>query len=220
MRNIIVLFGPPGIGKGTIGSALSKKLKLPLISVGDLLREQIKMKTELAKKAESFMKQGELVPDSLVFEALTDRISWKDASGGFILDGFPRNLAQARMLETILKESDPCMVLNLEGTDSILIERLSKRRICEKCGAIYHLVNLPPKQEGICDKCAGKLIQRVDDRAEVIAKRLEVFRETTSPLLDHYKTKGCVYPVDAAGVLSETLEIIDNILDGKAAPSA
>jgi adenylate kinase len=212
MRKIIILFGPPGIGKGTVGAYLSKEIKMPLISVGDLLRAGVKNQSEIGKKAESYMKKGELVPDSLVLELLEERISKEDASVGFVLDGFPRNYQQVIMLEKIFKNGDICFVLNLEGSDKIIIERLSNRRICEKCGAIYHLINMPPKKEGICDICGGKLIQRIDDTPQVISKRLEVFKNETEPILDFYKKKNCLYSIFAEGKLSETVEQIYKVI--------
>ncbi|MCL5674726.1 MAG: nucleoside monophosphate kinase [Candidatus Omnitrophica bacterium] len=212
MRKIIIAFGPPGIGKGTVGSALSKEMKLPLISVGDLLRDAVKNQSGIGKKAENYMKKGELVPDSLVFELLNERISQKDASAGFILDGFPRNQQQVIMLEKVFIDGDICFAMNLEGSDKVIIERLSNRRICEKCGAIYHLVNIPPEKEGICDKCGGKLIQRVDDSPQIIAKRLDVFKNDTKPILDFYKKKGWLYSIFAEDKLSETLKLIHKVI--------
>ncbi|MCL5408916.1 MAG: nucleoside monophosphate kinase [Candidatus Omnitrophica bacterium] len=213
MRKIIILFGPPGIGKGTVGTSLNKDIKMPLVSVGNLLREGVKNQSVIGKKAENYMTKGELVPDDLVLELLKERIMQQDASTGFVLDGFPRNHQQVVMLEKIFKDGDICFVLNLEGSDKIIIERLSNRRICEKCGAIYHLINIPPKKSGICDICEGKLIQRVDDTPQVIKKRLDVFKNDTKPILDFYKKKGCLYSVFAEGKLSETLEQIYKIIN-------
>ncbi len=212
MRKIIVMFGPPGIGKGTIGAILSKERKTPLISVGDLLRDGVKNQSDTGKKAENYMKKGELVPDSLVFELLTERISKDDTDNGFIIDGFPRNEQQAVMLENVFINEDTIFVLNLEGSDNVIIERLSNRRICEKCGAIYHLINIPPKKEGICDICGGNLIQRVDDTPQVIKKRLNVFKNDTKPVLDFYKKKGWLYSIFAEGKVPETLKQIYEII--------
>lgn len=213
-RNILVLFGPPGIGKGTVGKALSEKLNLPLISAGDLLRSEVKENSDIGKKASAFMKAGSLVPDELVFEALKKRIASSDAKEGFLLDGFPRNLAQADLLDCVLDSQDHYLVLNLTGSDTVLIERLSQRRICASCGAIYHLVNMPPRSEGVCDTCGGLLIQRNDDSPDVIAHRLEIFRKETEPVIGRYQKAGTLRTVKADATLSETMAQIAEIVGG------
>ncbi|HOJ31055.1 MAG TPA: nucleoside monophosphate kinase [bacterium] len=211
MRKIIILFGPPGIGKGTVGKSLSELLGFPIISIGDLLRENVKKSTSIGVKAEAFMKKGELVPDDIVFEALNDRIQQEDAINGFLLDGFPRNMNQARMFEKTIDENDRVVVLNFVAPDSVLIERLSLRRICRNCGAIYHLKHMPPKKEGICDICGGPLIQREDDTPQVIARRLDVFRSETEPLLEYYGGKHRVLTVSAADNRENILRRIEGL---------
>ncbi|HON04859.1 MAG TPA: nucleoside monophosphate kinase [Candidatus Ratteibacteria bacterium] len=210
MKNIIILFGPPGIGKGTIGKILAERLKMPLISTGDLLRDNVKRSTPIGNKAEEFMRKGELVPDSIVFEALSERVKQDDASRGFIMDGFPRNLSQAEMFDRVIDEDSNIVLLNLIAQDSVLIERLSLRRICKNCGAIYHLKNIPPKKNGVCDICGGELIQRDDDKPEVISRRLEVFRNETSPLVNYYQGKHRVYTI----CVEDNLDNIVNRIEG------
>jgi len=210
MKKIIILLGPPGAGKGTVGEKLSKLLNFPLISTGDLLRENVKEKTELGIKAKEYMEKGELVPDNIVFSVLFERIKNDDCKYGFILDGFPRNINQAENLNKLL-EDGKTKVIYLKADDDFLIRRLSNRRICEKCGAIYHLINLPPKVEGICDKCGGKLIQRDDDKEEVVRNRLKVYHNLTSPLLNYYGNKGILFQVDATKKLEEIVSEIIKI---------
>lgn len=211
MRKIIILLGPPGAGKGTVGERLSEILNLPLISTGDLLRENVKEKTILGIRAKEYMDKGELVPDEIVMSVLMERIKRDDCKGGFLLDGFPRNINQAEILEKFIN-GDEIKVIYLEADDDFLVKRLSNRRICENCGAIYHLINIPPKVDGICDKCGGKLIQRDDDKEEVVRNRLKVYHNLTSPLLDYYRKKGNLYKVRGDGKLEETISEILKIL--------
>lgn len=212
MKKIFILLGPPGAGKGTVGEVLSKIFNLPLISTGDLLRENVKNKTDLGMKAKEFMDKGELVPDEIVVSILVERIKNKDCEYGFILDGFPRNINQAEILEKFINNNNNKVeVIYLKADDEFLIRRLSNRRICEKCGTIYHLINLPPKVDGICDKCGGKLIQREDDREEVVRNRLVVYHNLTSPLLDYYKRKKILFEVRGDGKLEDTVNQIIKI---------
>jgi len=212
MRKIIILLGPPGAGKGTVGERLSEILNLPLISTGDLLRENVKEKTILGIRAKEYMDKGELVPDEIVMSVLMERIKRDDCKDGFLLDGFPRNINQAEILEKFINGDDEIKVIYLEADDDFLVKRLSNRRICENCGAIYHLINIPPKVDGICDKCGGKLIQRDDDKEEVVRNRLKVYHNLTSPLLDYYRKKGNLYKVRGDGKLEETISEILKIL--------
>jgi len=212
MKKILILLGPPGAGKGTVGGSLSEIYNLPLISSGDLLRENVNNHTELGEKANSYIKKGELVPDELVEEIIEDRIKREDCKYGFILDGFPRTLKQAEDLEKILQDEGVPIVLYLSASDEFLIKRLSDRRICENCGAIYHLINLPPNKEGICDKCGGKLIQREDDKPEVIKKRLDVYHKLTQPIIDFYRKRGNFFEISGEGKLEETITKIKEIL--------
>ncbi|MCD6381521.1 MAG: adenylate kinase [Candidatus Aenigmarchaeota archaeon] len=183
----LVLLGPPGSGKGTYSSRLAKELGIPHISTGDLLREEVSKGSELGKKAKEYMDKGELVPNEIVLEILKQRLQQPDCEKGFILDGFPRNLEQAKILDEIT-EIDK--VIYLDVPDEIIIERLSNRRICKKCGAIYNLKTMPPKVPGKCDICGGELYQREDDKPEVVKNRLVVYRENTTPLINYYKEKG------------------------------
>lgn len=212
MRKILILLGPPGAGKGTIGSRVAQILNIPLISTGDLLRENVKNETEFGKKAKHYMEKGELVPDEIVISILKERIKLEDCLNGFILDGFPRNINQAKILENLFK-NDIIKVIYLEADDDFLIKRLSNRRICENCGEIYHLINIPPKKDGICDKCGGRLIQRDDDREDIVRNRLIVYHHQTQPLLDYYKERNILYSVRGDGKLEDTVEGIIKICE-------
>jgi len=211
MKKVLILLGPPGAGKGTVGKRLSEDWKIPLISSGDILRENVKRKTPLGKKAKEYMDKGELVPDSIVTELIKERIKEDDCKDGFILDGYPRNKRQAEILDQILKNNTDILVVNLIADDDFLVKRLANRRVCEKCGAIYHLINIPPKKPGICDICGGKLIQREDDKEEVIRNRLEVYREKTSPLLEYYSKKGILKEVRGDQELNNTVSQIERL---------
>ncbi len=210
MKKILILLGPPGAGKGTIGERLSQILNLPLISTGDLLRENIKENTDLGKKAKKFMEKGELVPDDIVISILLERIKRDDCKNGFILDGFPRNINQAEILEKFIVK-DKVKIIYLKAEDEFLVNRLSNRRVCSNCGAIYHLINIPPKIDGICDKCGGKLIQREDDKEDVVRNRLNVYHNLTAPLLDFYKNKKILFTVRGDGKLEEVVSQIIKI---------
>lgn len=213
MRKILILLGPPGVGKGTVGGILSKKWNVPIISSGDILRENVKRETSYGKNAKEYMDRGELVPDDIVVKIIKERIDSEDCKEGFIMDGFPRNIYQAKVFEEILESKDVCRVIYLKTSDDFLINRLVDRRICGKCAAIYHLVNLPPKSEGTCDKCAGELIQRKDDTIEVIQNRLKVYHELTSPLLDYYIRKGILEEISGESNLEETVQKIIQVLE-------
>jgi adenylate kinase len=193
MRQIFILLGPPGSGNGSVGSELSRILKIPLISSGNILRENVKSNTLLGGKAKKYMDLGELVPDEVVIKMIEERIKKESYDKGFILDGFPRTLIQAEMLDMLILKTDDVKVFYLQAGDNFLVNRLSNRRVCEKCEKIYHLINHPPKEEGVCDVCGGKLIQRKDDAEEVIRKRLEVDKILSASLLDFYKKKGLLH---------------------------
>jgi len=182
----LVVLGSPGVGKGTYTQDLTKILNVPHISTGALFREHIGKQTELGKKAKEHIDAGQLVPDELTNDLVKERISREDCQNGFIFDGYPRNIPQA---ESFAKITDLDLVINFKADKEVIIERLSGRRTCSSCGWIFHLKNLPPKVEGICDKCGGKLIQRSDEMPEVIEKRLIVYEKETAPLIDYYKEK-------------------------------
>ncbi|UCF59281.1 MAG: adenylate kinase [Candidatus Bathyarchaeota archaeon] len=182
----LVIFGPPGSGKGTYASRLKSKLDIVTISTGDIFREAIKQDTELGKKIKKYLDSGQLVPDETVIKVVRNRITRPDCKRGFILDGFPRTVEQAKALgETVKIDA----IINLLIPEQIIIERLSNRRTCKNCGEIYNLKTLKPKKEGICDKCGGPLIQRKDDTISVIKERFQVFEKQTRPLIKHYKNK-------------------------------
>jgi len=200
--NIVVL-GPPGVGKGTYAKRLSEILKIPHISTGDMLREEIKKGSELGRKVKGYVERGELVPDEIMIEVIKERISQRDCEKGFILDGFPRTLKQAQALDSITKID---IALNFLAPKEVIIERLSGRRICKRCGAIYHIKNMPPKRPGVCDICGGPLYQREDDKPEVIERRLEVYRNTMKPVEDYYRDKGILVTIDASAGVEEVVK--------------
>ena len=193
----LILIGPPGAGKGTQAVILSEKLHLKHLCTGDILRGNIKNGTEIGKKAKSFMGKGELVPDDIVIRMMIENIKLENEDNGFILDGFPRTLYQAKKLHAELDRLDLSidLVIYFKTSLSTVILRLTGRRICKNCGANYHVVNMPTKQEGICDRCNGELYQRIDDTESTIKKRLEVFNNQTNELIDYYKHKGILKEV-------------------------
>lgn len=186
----LILLGPPGAGKGTHAKLLSERYRIPHISTGDLLREiQNKDPLGLGQRVQRTMKEGKLVPDQIVTQLVAERIRRKDAARGFILDGFPRNVHQARELDTVLKyeEESIDLAVYFETSHRVVIERLAGRRVCSHCGANFHLVNIPPRKAEICDFCGGRLIQREDDREETVRKRLQVYKEETAGLVSYYE---------------------------------
>jgi adenylate kinase len=210
----IVLLGPPGVGKGTEAALLSQRLSIDHISTGDMLRREVGEDTELGKKARSFMNQGKLVPDDIIMAMVKKRLHEPGLNSGFVLDGIPRTLAQAEALEEILKESKSSLnfAIDLEAGEEVVIERLSGRRICKKCQAIYHIVNMKPAKEGICDRCGGELYQREDDKVATIKKRLKVYQEETKDLIEFYRKKGILLTINAEGEAEETFgKIAQNV---------
>ena len=200
-----IMLGAPGAGKGTYSSRLKEKLDIETIATGDIFRELMKQDSELGKKVKSYVEKGMLVPDEVVTEVLKQRLSKIPEGKGFILDGYPRTLDQAKMLETITKID---VILMLDVPDWIIIERLSTRRICRNCGTVYNVRYLKPKVEGICDKCGGPLYQRSDDNPEVIKKRLQVYQEQTKPLVEFFKEKRIPFVVSGTTALDQTPEPI------------
>ncbi|KXB01210.1 adenylate kinase [candidate division MSBL1 archaeon SCGC-AAA259O05] len=191
--NLIIL-GPPGGGKGTYASRISEEYGIPHIATGDILRREVNEKSELGKKVEDYLDRGALVPDEIVNEIVKKRISEPDCQEGFVLDGYPRTLAQAKALDEVT-EID--LVINLEVSEEVIIDRLTNRRVCRDCGEIYNLKSMPPEKEGVCDKCGGELYQREDDRPEVIKKRLREYVERTQPVIDFYRGKELVEDIVA-----------------------
>ena len=202
----LVFLGPPGSGKGTYSLRLSPLLGIPHISTGDIFRDAIAKKTELGKKVEGYLKRGEFVPDDIVLKVVRERLNQPDCKKGYIFDGFPRTVKQAKELDKITKLE---AVLNLVIDESIIIQKTTARRICEKCGDVYNLADIKmgqfrlppilPKKQDICDKCGGKLIQRPDDTEEIIKERLEAYKRQTQPLIDYYKKKGFLKDIKIVG---------------------
>lgn len=192
---IIVLLGPPGAGKGTQAEKLAQKFGLLHLSTGGVLRDAVKKGTELGKQVQAIMESGELVPDTLVSKIVDEWIRLRRGNKGLILDGFPRNLVQAGFLKELEKDF-PVSVINIQVDESEIVKRLAGRRSCPQCGKIYNVYTLPPEQEGVCDRCGACLVQREDDREEVVQERLRVYRTETEPLIDFYSDKSNYYDVD------------------------
>ncbi len=193
---IIILLGPPGSGKGTQASRLSKELGIPHISTGDLFRENIAQDTPLGRKAKEYINAGKLGPDELVYDMLYDRVSRPDCAKGYLLDGFPRTMAQAQVFQEKLPPKARVIVLNLNVSDEAIIKRITGRLLCKQCGAIYNRFTSPPSQEGICDKCGGEIYQRPDDKLEVVQERLRVYHKQTKPLIDFFQSTGSLHHVN------------------------
>jgi len=212
----LVLMGLPGAGKGTQAEKIVEKYNIPHISTGDMFRAAMKEGTELGLKAKSFIDKGELVPDEVTIGIVRERLGKDDCEKGFLLDGFPRTVAQAEALEKILQELNKKIdyVINIDVDQEILMERLTGRRICKDCGATYHLVFNPPTQNDKCDKCGGELYQRADDNEETVANRLEVNLKQTKPLLDFYSEKGYLRNINGQQQIDQVFEDISALLGG------
>jgi adenylate kinase len=210
----VVLFGPPGAGKGTQARELSKHYDIPHISMGDILRANVRDNTQLGKKAAEYMNQGTLVPDEILIGTIKDRLSEPDCKKGYLLDGYPRTVPQADALAGILDDINMPLevVLNIEVSDEELVMRLAGRYMC-KCGESYHIILNPPKNAGVCDVCGGKLYQRDDDRADIIRQRLVSYNEKTRPLIDYYEKEGILVNIDGSGDINEVFRQILNVLD-------
>jgi len=211
----LVLLGPPGSGKGTQAQKLVERYQIPQISTGDLFRSAVKNETELGKKAKEYMERGELVPDEIVVGMVEERLKEDDCQKGFILDGFPRTIAQAQALDKLLEKKGEKLdaVIEISVPDEEVIKRLSGRRTCSKCGAMYHIEFNPPKVEGKCDKCGGDLYQRDDDKEEVIKSRLKVYHSQTAPLVEYYEKKGLLKKINGVGKIDEIFQEIVNALE-------
>lgn len=206
----LILLGAPGAGKGTQALKLVDHYSIPQISTGDLLRAAVADGTDLGKQANEYMTAGKLVPDEVVIGLIEERLKEDDCQSGFILDGFPRTVAQADKLKEI---TDIDAVVNVDVDTSILVDRLTGRRTCKNCNAMYHMVFNPPKQEGVCDACGGELYQRSDDNEETVTKRVETYSENTAPLIDYYKETDKVKDVNGQGGIDEIFQNILKVLE-------
>ncbi len=204
----LVLVGPPGAGKGTQASFIASARSIPQISTGDIFRHNVSNGTELGQKAKQYMDAGDLVPDEVTIEMVRNRLAEPDAARGFLLDGFPRNVPQAEVLEDMLVEMDSKLdiVLELVVDDDEVVRRLSGRRTCRSCSTVWHLDFDPPLKEGACDRCGGQLFQREDDKPETVRHRLEVYAAQTAPLVAHYAARGYLVGIDATGPVDDVTE--------------
>ena len=202
----LILLGAPGAGKGTQADILCKELNIPTISTGNILRAAIKNGTPVGMQAEAYMKAGKLVPDDVIIDIIHERVAEADCADGYILDGVPRTIAQAEALEKAGIVFDD--VISIEISDETIMERMTGRRVCENCGTSYHLVAVPPKTPGVCDKCGGKLIQRHDDEPETVKHRLEVYHKETEPLKDFYAKRGLLKSVENQPTVAATSQAI------------
>ena len=206
----LILLGPPGAGKGTQAEILNKKLGIPTISTGSILRAAVKNGTPVGLKAKEYMDAGKLVPDEVIIGVISERLAEADCQNGFILDGVPRTIPQAEALEKAGISFDA--VVSIEISDEEIVERMAGRRVCTACGAPYHVKNMPPKVEGVCDACGGKLEARADDKPEVVRDRLQVYHKETAPLKDFYAARNLLKTVDNQPTVAETTTAILNAL--------
>ncbi len=211
----IVVLGAPGAGKGTQANMISKKYNIPHISTGDILRHNIKNETPLGKKADAYMSGGNLVPDEIVLELVSERFKEPDCKRGYVLDGFPRTIVQAEKLDKILEHTGQGLesVIDVKVPDADIVARMTGRRVCSNCGATYHIVSIPSKIEGICDDCGSKLELRDDDTKETVKKRLKVYHNQTAPLIDYYDQKNILKIVDGTKDKDQVFDEIVGILD-------
>ena len=207
---ILIILGAPGAGKGTLGDEIIKEYKIPKISTGDILRNEVKDKTPLGLQVKAIMEKGALVPDDLVTEILKNRVEEEDCMNGFILDGFPRTLKQAEKLEEIFVKLQfkLNLVLNLNVSEGLILKRLTNRRVCKSCGATFNLFSSPPKRPDVCDVCGGELYQRSDDNEKTIKNRLSVYAKDTEPLIKYYSKKGVLRNVDAEGGIKDIMVFV------------
>jgi adenylate kinase len=211
----VILLGPPGAGKGTQAQMIVERYHIPQVSTGDILRMAVKEKTPLGVKAKGFMDQGKLVPDELVIGIIEERLKATDCKPGFVLDGFPRTIAQAEALQPILTRMGKSIdhVVNIEVDDEELVRRLTGRRTCKNCGSMFHILFHLPKREGICDRCGGPLYQRDDDQEETIRTRLKEYQKQTAPLIQHYQQKKALRSIQGVGGQGQIFEQIARLLD-------
>ena len=210
----IIMLGAPGAGKGTQAKMIAEKYSIPHISTGDIFRANIKGGTELGMEAKKYMDQGQLVPDELTVKILLDRVAQDDCKNGYVLDGFPRTIPQAEVLDEALTKLGESIdfAIDVNVPDENIINRMGGRRACVTCGATYHLVHIPPKQEGICDKCGAELILRDDDKPETVKKRLDVYHAQTQPLIDYYTAKNILHTVDGTVDMMDVFAAITKLL--------
>ncbi len=211
----ITLMGPPGSGKGTQAQRLVEKYQVPQISTGDLLRAAVAAGTPLGQQAQAIMARGELVPDDLVIGIIRERLAEPDAERGFILDGFPRTVNQAKALDELLTDLDRPLqaAILLEVDEEAIVQRISGRRVCERCGAVYNIYTNPPEKEGVCDACGGPLVQRPDDNEATVRQRLKVYREQTAPVLDYYRDQGKLQVVPGEGDVDAIFAALCAVID-------
>ena len=210
----IIMLGAPGAGKGTQAKMIAERYKIPHISTGDIFRANIKTNTELGLEAKKYMDQGLLVPDELTVKILLDRVAKEDCADGYVLDGFPRTIPQAQVLEDALARQGEKIdyAVNVDVPDENIVRRMSGRRACLKCGATYHVEHIPPKAEGICDTCGSELVLRDDDRPETVQNRLKVYHDQTQPLIDFYTARGVLKTVDGTADMQDVFSAITEIL--------
>ncbi len=211
----IIMLGAPGAGKGTQAKMIAEKYSIPHISTGDIFRANIKNGTQLGMEAKKYMDQGLLVPDELTVKILLDRVAKEDCAGGYVLDGFPRTIPQAQVLDNALKEIDDKIdfAINVDVPDENIVRRMGGRRACLSCGATYHIEHIPPKKEGVCDACGKELVLRDDDKPETVKNRLDVYHQQTQPLIDFYEKKGILRTVDGTVDMKDVFAAITGILD-------
>lgn len=211
----IIMLGAPGAGKGTQAKKIAAKYEIPHISTGDIFRANIKNGTELGMEAKKYMDQGLLVPDELTVKILLDRVAEEDCKEGYLLDGFPRTIPQAEVLDKALTELGDAIdyAINVDVPDENIVKRMSGRRACLSCGSTYHMEHIPPKKEGVCDKCGNELVLRDDDKPETVLNRLEVYHKQTQPLIQFYEEKGVLRTVDGTKPMKEVFDSIVEILE-------
>ncbi|MGB9615560.1 MAG: adenylate kinase [Fervidobacterium sp.] len=212
----LIFLGPPGAGKGTYAKRVVEQYDIPHISTGDIFREAIAKGTELGKKVQNIVSSGNLVPDDLTNALVEERLKQSDCKNGFILDGYPRTINQAQALDVMLQAMGRELTgaIYFEVDEETVVQRISTRRVCSRCGKVYNIITLPPKVEGICDDCGGKLIQRDDDKEEIVRSRYRVYIEKTSPLIEYYRNQNKLFTLDGRKSVEEVMKILFNILGG------